>query len=432
LLNYPVHVTGWLSHSLATAALLRAVGVGSALAAAAPAAAPALTAAAKWVLKDGLGAAGRLAVAGRVAGLLDSAPRQWRLYAELAALAGGALEVSTCLAPESAFLALAACGTALRAAAGSVAKPAHTVILAHLATPGLASLGARRASNLGAVAAKEEVQEVAANLSGLALSLLTLQTVGGGGSGEAPAAALVGGWAAVSAVHIALRYLALRGLIFRSLNARRAVAAAQAHVAWCASAAASVSSSAAVAAAAPPGDGEQRAQHEAWASFAAVNAAEPALIPWWAMTCRTHLGACVDEVDARDAAHTLRLSCASLAGERFRLAWRLRPDGGGGGDVWVFFTVGATPRDALRAAWYAARLFAAAAEQRGGDVDGPLLLARACDGVCLHFDVFERALRAESWDVSPLRDLPRARLHTVAGLEARCGMPAPAQQETAR
>ena len=171
-------MTGWLSHSLATAALLRAVGVGAALAVAAPAAVPALTGASKWVLKDGLGAFGRLVVAGRVAGLLDSAPRQWRLYAELASVAGGVLEVSTVLAPPDAFLALAAGGTALRAAASAIAKPAHTVVLAHLATPGVSSLGTRRAANLGSVSAKEEVQEVAANLSGLVLSLVFLQLLG--------------------------------------------------------------------------------------------------------------------------------------------------------------------------------------------------------------------------------------------------------------
>jgi len=393
LLSYPVHVTGWLSHSLATAALLRAVGAGPELAAAAPGAAPVLTAAAKWVLKDGLGAFGRLAVAGRVAGLLDSAPRQWRLYAEAAAAAGGALEVSTLLAPPEAFLALAAGGTALRAAAGAVAKPAHSVILAHLATPGLSSLGVRRASNLGAVGAKEEVQEVVANLSGLALSLLLLQ------GAELPPAQLVGGWAAVSAAHIGLRYAALRGLVFRSLNARRAAAAAAAHVAGAA-----------------PG----------WASFAALNAAEPAFMPGWAMARRTHLGACCEEAGVgargeRELLASLRLSCELLASERFRLAWRIGP---AGGDVWVFLTTAATPRDVMRGAWLAARLFAA-----GPGAGGPAALAEAAAALDKRFERFEAELRAESWDVSPLRDLPRARLYSAETLAARAGAagaPAPA------
>ena len=112
LLVFPTHATGLAAASLATAALLRSVGLPTAIAVAAP---PALSAGLKWALKDGVGSAGRLVVAGRLAPLLDAAPRQWRLYAELVATAGGALEVATSLSPASLFLPLAAGGTFLKA-----------------------------------------------------------------------------------------------------------------------------------------------------------------------------------------------------------------------------------------------------------------------------------------------------------------------------
>jgi hypothetical protein len=53
----PAHVTGWMSTSLATSSLLKAVGVGSGAEGAAAAAA-----AIKWITKDGIGAAGRVLV----------------------------------------------------------------------------------------------------------------------------------------------------------------------------------------------------------------------------------------------------------------------------------------------------------------------------------------------------------------------------------
>ena len=55
----PAHVTGWLSTSLATSSLLKAVGVGAPGGAEGAAAA---AAAIKWITKDGIGAAGRVLV----------------------------------------------------------------------------------------------------------------------------------------------------------------------------------------------------------------------------------------------------------------------------------------------------------------------------------------------------------------------------------
>ncbi len=53
----PAHITGWMSTSLATSSLLKAVGVGNSAVGATAAAA-----AIKWITKDGIGAAGRVLV----------------------------------------------------------------------------------------------------------------------------------------------------------------------------------------------------------------------------------------------------------------------------------------------------------------------------------------------------------------------------------
>lgn len=62
---------GWLSHSLTTSSLLQAVGLSVG-----PVGTTALTAAFKWIAKDGVGAAGRLLVGGRLGLELDDDPRR--------------------------------------------------------------------------------------------------------------------------------------------------------------------------------------------------------------------------------------------------------------------------------------------------------------------------------------------------------------------
>lgn len=57
-MQVPAHITGWMSNSLATSSLLKAVGVGGGSAEGAAAAAAAI----KWITKDGIGAAGRVLV----------------------------------------------------------------------------------------------------------------------------------------------------------------------------------------------------------------------------------------------------------------------------------------------------------------------------------------------------------------------------------
>jgi hypothetical protein len=81
LWTVPAHISGWLSHSLTTSSLLKAVGIG-----AGPVGATAAAAAIKWILKDGIGAAGRYLVGGRLGLEFDADPRRWRMVAGAPAL----------------------------------------------------------------------------------------------------------------------------------------------------------------------------------------------------------------------------------------------------------------------------------------------------------------------------------------------------------
>ena len=406
LLTFPVHVTGWLHDSLAIAALLNAVGLGPALAAAAPGAAPALTAAAKWILKDGLGAAGRLVVAGRVAGVLDASPRQWRLYGSMASLLGGALEIATTFAPPQAFLPLAAGGTALKACGKAVAAPSHAALMAHFATypsgGGSADAGPR---NLGALTAKEEVQEVAAQLTGLAVSVAVLTWLGPATSDSPTLVATC--WAAAASSHFLLRCAALQGIRFKSLNARRATTAAIAHAI-------------------------QRTEAPAaeWASIRALNANEPLLTPDWALPTHLHLGCGIGaavsgaaEAHARassagaaaaDMDAFLTWSCAPggpLAGSPFLVTWHAR-------EAWVVFTQAATSADALRAVWLATCLTAG---DEAGAANSCLTAqgrARLCSCVAdmgARYPSFRDALEEQGWDTGSLLPSPSVAPRLVDG-----------------
>ena len=403
LLTFPVHVTGWLHDSLATAALLNAVGLGPALAAAAPGAAPALTAAAKWILKDGLGAAGRLVVAGRVAGVLDASPRQWRLYGSMASLLGGALEIATTFSPPQAFLPLAAGGTALKACGKAVAAPSHAALMAHFATYAAAESPAHSAPastgprNLGALTAKEEVQEVAAQLTGLAVSVAVLTWLGPASNDSPTLVATC--WAAAATSHFLLRCTALQGIRFKSLNARRAMTAAIAH--------------AIERTEAPPSE---------WASIRALNANEPLLTPDWALPTHLHLGCGVgaavagaaeahakaspQNAAAADVDAFLTWSCSAsggpLAGSPFLVTWH-------GREAWVVFTQAATSADALRAVWLATRLTVGADAAETASCLTPQGRERLCAAVAdmdARFPSFRDALEAEGWDTGPLLPSP--------------------------
>ncbi|KAJ9526665.1 hypothetical protein QJQ45_017575 [Haematococcus lacustris] len=215
----PTHILGSLAHALTTSSLLQAVGV-----TAGPVATTAASAAIKWITKDGIGALGRFLVGGQLAPEFDRDPRKWRMVGELCTSLGAALEIATAAFPQH-FLLLAGSGHFAKALGKSIGKPVFRVIQTHFA----------RANNVGAVAAKEEVWEVVAQLGGYAASLAVLTALdevmtASGLQGQGAGLEIVGVWALVQSSHIALRYKTLSQLVFPTLNEARARALVAVHL----------------------------------------------------------------------------------------------------------------------------------------------------------------------------------------------------------
>ncbi|XP_019249180.1 PREDICTED: protein root UVB sensitive 5 isoform X2 [Nicotiana attenuata] len=214
LLQFPTNVTGWICHTLVTSSLLKAVGVGSFSGTSAAASAAAI----RWVSKDGIGAVGRFFIGGRFGNLFDDDPKQWRMYADFIGSAGSIFDLCTPLYP-SYFLPLASLGNLAKAVARGLKDPSFRVIQNHFAIGG----------NLGDVAAKEEVWEVAAELVGLALGILALDTPGI--SKSYPTLALT--WLSVRILHLWFRYQSLSVLQFNTINLKRARILVNSHVLHC-------------------------------------------------------------------------------------------------------------------------------------------------------------------------------------------------------
>ncbi|CAN8275953.1 unnamed protein product [Cochlearia groenlandica] len=215
LWQFPTNVTGWICNVLVTSSLLKAVGVGSFSGNSAAATAAASAAAIRWVSKDGIGALGRLLIGGRFGSLFDDDPKQWRMYADFIGSAGSFFDLATQLYPTQ-FLLLASTGNLAKAVARGLRDPSFRVIQNHFAVSG----------NLGEVAAKEEVWEVAAQLIGLGLGILIIDTPGLVKS--FPFVSLT--WTSVRLVHLWLRYQSLSVLCFNTINLKRARILVQSHV----------------------------------------------------------------------------------------------------------------------------------------------------------------------------------------------------------
>lgn len=203
LLQFPTNVTGWICNTLVTSSLLKAVGVGSFSGTTAAASAAAI----RWVFKDGIGAIGRLLIGGRFGNLFDDDPRQWRLYADFIGSTGSIFDLSTQLYPAY-FLPLASLGNLAKAVGRGLRDPSFRVIQYHLATSG----------NMGDVTAKEEVWDVSAELVGLALGILALDSPGI--SSSYPTLATT--WLILRLIHLWLRYKSLSVLRFDTINLKRA------------------------------------------------------------------------------------------------------------------------------------------------------------------------------------------------------------------
>ncbi|XP_021289308.1 protein root UVB sensitive 5 isoform X2 [Herrania umbratica] len=211
LLQFPTNVTGWICHTLVTSSLLKAVGVGSFSGTSAAASAAAI----RWVSKDGIGAVGRLFIGGRFGNLFDDNPKQWRMYADFIGSAGSIFDLTTQAYPAY-FLPLASLGNLAKAVARGLKDPSFRVIQNHFASSG----------NLGEVAAKEEVWEVTAQLLGLYLGILILDTPDLVKSYPA----LVSTWGSMRLLHLWLRYLSLSALRFNTINLKRARILVKSHV----------------------------------------------------------------------------------------------------------------------------------------------------------------------------------------------------------
>ncbi|KAJ7961245.1 Protein root UVB sensitive 5 [Quillaja saponaria] len=211
LLQFPTNVTAWICDTIVTSSLLKAVGVGSFSGTSAAASAAAI----RWVSKDGIGAVGRLFIGGRFGNLFDDDPKQWRMYADFIGSAGSIFDLTTQLYPTY-FLPLASLGNLAKAVARGLKDPSFRVIQNHFAISG----------NLGDVAAKEEVWEVAAQLLGLALGILILDSPGLVKS--YPVLSLT--WMGMRLLHLWLRYESLSVLQFNTINLKRACILAKSHV----------------------------------------------------------------------------------------------------------------------------------------------------------------------------------------------------------
>ncbi|KAJ4704448.1 Protein root UVB sensitive 5 [Melia azedarach] len=211
LLQFPTNVTAWICHTLVTSSLLKAVGINSFSGSTAAASAAAI----KWVSKDGIGAVGRLFIGGRFGNLFDDDPKQWRMYADFIGSAGSIFDLTTQVYPAY-FLPLASLGNLAKAVARGLKDPSFRVIQNHFAVSG----------NLGDVAAKEEVWEVSAQLLGLALGILILDTPGLVRS--YPVLSLT--WMSMRLLHLWLRYQSLSALQFNTINLKRARILVKSHV----------------------------------------------------------------------------------------------------------------------------------------------------------------------------------------------------------
>ncbi|KAF5186377.1 root UVB sensitive [Thalictrum thalictroides] len=199
LLQFPTNVTAWMCHTLVTSSLLKAVGVGSFSANTVAASAAAI----RWVSKDGLGAVGRLFIGGRFGNLFDDDPKQWRMYADFIGSAGSIFDLTTPLYPAY-FLPLAALGNLAKAVARGLKDPSFRVIQNHFAISG----------NLGDVAAKEEVWEVAAQLFGLGFGIVLLDAPGL----QTSYMTLALTWLSIRLSHLWLRYQSLSVLRFNTVR----------------------------------------------------------------------------------------------------------------------------------------------------------------------------------------------------------------------
>jgi hypothetical protein len=99
--------------------------------------------------------------------VFDEDPKRWRMIAEAVTAVGLALEIATQIFPAN-FVLLAGTGTLAKATGRGMGRPCFRVVQTHFAAK----------NNVGDVSAKEEVWEVTAQMTGLAMSVALLTFLG--------------------------------------------------------------------------------------------------------------------------------------------------------------------------------------------------------------------------------------------------------------
>ncbi|KAK9835635.1 hypothetical protein WJX74_004798 [Apatococcus lobatus] len=336
---FPSHVLGWLSISLVTSSLLKAVGLGGSATGAAAAGA-----AIKWITKDGAGSIGRLVVGGRLRGVFDEDPKRWRMIAEGFATTGLALQIATELVPGQ-FVLLAGLGNLTKAVGKGMSKPCFRIIQTHFA----------RQNNVGSVAATEEVWEVAAQLLGLALSIGVLKGIE---ATHVPQNVLWI-WALAQAGHVTLRFKSLSSLQLTVVNQKRACLLIRAHLKG------------------RPLPGRQE-----------CNAAEPLLQNPATFQPAVRLGCSVQEAFQGLPSHALAEHLELYEQEQYVLVWQQ-------GSGRLVLRKGSQPQDEIRALWQAGWLWT----QRV-DSATPDQLRRSLTALRQSFANFAQQAEASGWDIN--------------------------------
>eukprot|EP00177_Eucheuma_denticulatum_P006112 GFKZ01011146.1.p1 GENE.GFKZ01011146.1~~GFKZ01011146.1.p1 ORF type:complete len:536 (+),score=61.09 GFKZ01011146.1:107-1609(+) len=185
---------------LGTTSLLKALGLGTGKAVV-------VGATLKWVLKDGLGMASKLAVSARLAGLVDRDPKMWRMIGDSFMAMATAIEISSLLKP-SYFLLFGALSGLLKEAAGAMSGPSYRVFLDAFAVT----------QNIGDVSSRGEAQVVLGNLIGLAIGVVVSGTIERFGGGLAASYAC---FAVLATLHLGSTFNAVGTVRLRSLNWKR-------------------------------------------------------------------------------------------------------------------------------------------------------------------------------------------------------------------
>lgn len=167
----------------------------------------------KWVLKDGLGYLSKVALATRLAPLVDQEPKRFRVLGDVVMSLGTALEIVTTLFPTY-FLLFASLGNVLRSGADVATGPAYRVFLTSFAVR----------SNIGDVSAKAESQVVLGRVLGIASGIGASTIV----KQDTSAALLV--FSALGAGHIYATWRSVADLQLRTLNRARTEYALDAYV----------------------------------------------------------------------------------------------------------------------------------------------------------------------------------------------------------